>query len=740
MQARFQAKISPSCSTPIAHKTYSNKKSPGPSSSATSAIHGSQNKQQTRQQTINFEQIQLFSDDDDDDKSLLKAIELVEAAGLSRSRVCVISVISRDPLDQPIREQLVDAILSSSERNSNSSNKKKHTSNSRQQDKYDDREHRACHYNTSNLYSTSTTSTSKDELELQVTANIDPKANLIVLSLCSFLDTNKLISITEAIDHYLDTSESDAGLETSHGIAGLWPAWNQNLLKSLLILFILSHIVLFYNPQPSMDYSLIRIIKLLENLRLRSQSRITDLLETIASYQVFSPVWIRQARISCPRALFVCDISSFSVHPADLLTWKHELEDQIYNCLKKSNIIHKPSASNTRNQNSLPQSTQFATANVLMSIAEREDFVFVLTRYQEKSLKNNLTSREHEVLQDNLDSCKNNRSNSDNNVLSELLESLDFDTANTSMNKLHIDVVSTVQTTRPSGSRVKSLSVSDSSKQGNVTNPASIPAYQLNKFKKFIFKHINDIISLSEQQESNFASSGSSKGNASHPVPRSTLVLPRYDDFFHVLYKLKNLIFQKQNFNRDDSESNLTRINPWLQSDERRFIDIYDELNVDENFSNLHCSRIAKGAIEHYMCLVRGPVLPNEFHEAALSETKRRYLEFARGPSREHYLTFVAETCINYRDQNRNISNKAGEERLGGILRTYGSQNNLNKEMGLQNCKALPNKHEQVIITRRANGIKMASVCSCGRKSSYVITPADRKRKLERVDVQKLND
>lgn len=743
MQAKH-VKVSPSSSTPIACRLSSNKKAPSfsPSAGNTNTAHGQSHKQQSRQNTVDFEQINLFSDDD---QSLMRAIELVETAGLARARVCVVSVVSRDPFDESIGEQLVDAILTSNERVSYGTNKQQHVNGSKLSESFYKKEESM---KQNHLSSFTTTSSMRDELELQITAKVDTKTNLIVLSLCSFLDTNRLIAITEAIDHYLDTSESDAGLETAHSIAGLLPAWNQNLLKSLLILFILSHVVLFYNPQPTIDYSLMRVFKLLESLRLKSQSRITDLLETIASHQVFSSVWIRQARICCPRVLFACDTSSIQASPIDFLSWKYDLEDQIYNCLKKSNIIQKPLVTSHRNQqNSLNQPAQFMSSNVLMSIPERGDFVFVLTKFHEKTThKNNAIPKSHvkvPLVPDGNSSCINDNSSDSEDALNKLLNSLNPTAFNLTKRKSEVDVVLLYRNSSVKLSEHKTSDLSLSKKSTTSTaKPVNIPPYQLTKFKKFIWKHINEILSLNEQQDNNLAS-GSNKGTQTSAAVKASynLVLPRYDDFFQVLFRLKNLIFQKQRVDSDITELTLTRTNPWLQSDERRFIDIYDELNVDENFSRKHCSRIAKGAIEHYIRLVRGSALGTEVHEAALAETRRRYLEFARGSSREHYLAFLVEACIHYRDQNKSLPTKAGDQRGSSLIRAYGSQNNLNREVGFQNHKGgLFNQHEQVTISRRANGIKMASVCACGRKSSYMILPADRKRKLERVDVQKMND
>lgn len=610
----------------------------------------------------------------------------------STKRVCIISVVSRTALDSSIREQLVDAILSEK-------------GTKRQSDKLDKRNtpNSTPQYEVQDICDELSL---KDELEIQVTSRSNTNTNTVVLSLSSYLETNKLVSITEAIDSYLDTSESDAGLEVIHSLPTLWPILNQNLLKSLLILFVMSHIIVFYNPEPSIDYNLIRMFKLLEMLRLKSQSRITDLLETMASNQILPSLWVRQARLTCPRALFICDTTNMNL-PFDVLTLKHDLEDQIYNCLKRSNIINRQS-SGTKNQPTIV--SQMINSSALISIPEREDFVFVLTRFEksveskspgEKSVPKPPTS---ETFGHDIDgflrllSSPNSRCN-ETQVPLLCLKSTDSKFCNLTQSKI-----------------------------------LDLPPYQISKFKKFINKHIADINHLWEQQERQ------SSNSKHHSTMKPSLVLPKYDDFFQVLDRLKNLIFHKSDLD-ESSSVNLSRVNPWRLPDERRFIDIYNTLNVDENFSRKHCIRIARGALEHYIRIVRGtPVITSDIHEAALVETRKKYKDYARGPCREQYLTFLDEACMKYRDQNRGVVSKGNEAIISPIRQPIGFQNNINRE-GLPLLRSQTNnQNEHITIARRANGIKLATVCECGRKSSFTITPVDRKKKLDRVDVHKLND
>lgn len=177
----------------------------------------------------------------------------------------------------------------------------------------------------------------------------------------------------------------------------------------------------------------------------------------------------------------------------------------------------------------------------------------------------------------------------------------------------------------------------------------------------------------------------------------------------------------------------------WEQPDERRFIDIYDLLNTDKLFSELHCYKTRLAAFDFYLRHLPVPCQTVVAHEHSMEAAKKLYLNHARGFSSLSQLNKLCEQCqrhwqtLSHTKFHGDGANSAGPFRGANQPRSSSTSPN---EQVATNSKAKPN----LTILRRGNGIKMMTCCDCGHRTNYMITPVDRKKKLERVDIHRLND
>lgn len=643
---------------------------------------GCRNKQQSQVHS-QFDKFCLHSPND---ASLKRITEFVGAQSLNRFRVCVVTIISKDSLDESMKTHLVRSLQL------NQSNRPTFTKRISE-----------------NVLTSLDLQESEDyDVENQVVGHVDYRNGLILLNLTSFLEADKLYSLSENV-----AKQSSNEGNTRSAISDAWPKWNQNLLKTLLILFSISHIVVFYNPEPSIDYNLIHLFKILQTLRTKSQTRIVDLLETIASTQVFSPHWVRQARISCPRALFVCDTSylGVSIDNNDMTNMKQDLEDQIYLLLKKTDIILKPIGGQGVQQS-------------LLTLPER-DFVFFVTQRDLKSLGTGRPIRD----------CKETESK---DYYTELFKFLDLD--------INYDKIGqNITNTHDSDLKKQDSSPDDVQDEDNAQSLSVDPSQpKLGRhpiFWKFLHKHIADIQGLAHQDLDN-----------KHPYNRHLVytILPRFDDFFTVLLRLKCLLFPLSQSDeiRNTNQSPLAVVQ-WSTPDERRFVDIYDLVNDDELFSKRHCQKARIVAFESYTRAVQMPPFNETTHQSALESAKSLYLNHARGPACSLNFDLLIEQCNRHwlnlghstREDEKDVSrfNKSAGNRVATQSEVAPSTSNTNISP-INNSNYLRGSKSGLSVSRRLNGVIITSTCECGHDSSILVAPTDRKKKLERVDVHRLSD
>ncbi|ESO91360.1 hypothetical protein LOTGIDRAFT_228810 [Lottia gigantea] len=155
--------------------------------------------------------------------------------------------------------------------------------------------------------------------------------------------------------------------------------WEDNSIKhakTLLYLFSLSHIVLLCNPGSTFDIGYVKLFRILDMIRLKLQSSISEVLSEF----ILSQDWYTSARLCSPRVLFIFQTATFELsfddndslysktRPQKNLPIKKlqiNLEDQIYRILRKSRVI-----TNISN-------------NSLFAVPANQEFVYVHTKRED---------------------------------------------------------------------------------------------------------------------------------------------------------------------------------------------------------------------------------------------------------------------------------------------------------------------------------------------------------------------
>lgn len=143
------------------------------------------------------------------------------------------------------------------------------------------------------------------------------------------------------------------------GFLQVWPHFQTDLCKALLLLFHLSHIMLVVSPTPHFDLSNINLFRILDSTRQKLQPIIAECLQSLSSVP---SDWVQAGRPCSPRALFVFESYDRTISKERLQNSERQLEDQIYRILRKSRVITNISA------------------NSLFAVSAHNDYVYVSTK------------------------------------------------------------------------------------------------------------------------------------------------------------------------------------------------------------------------------------------------------------------------------------------------------------------------------------------------------------------------
>lgn len=139
----------------------------------------------------------------------------------------------------------------------------------------------------------------------------------------------------------------------------MWTDLQLDVAKTMLLLFLVSHIVVSIQPSIQFDVSYLHLFRVLDMARLKAEPYLTEVLSGIGS---LSKDWVKSGRPCSPRVLFVFESFGSESVRRNRLQYELYLEDQIYRFLRKSRII-----------------TNICT-NSLFAVCNQMDFVFIATK------------------------------------------------------------------------------------------------------------------------------------------------------------------------------------------------------------------------------------------------------------------------------------------------------------------------------------------------------------------------
>lgn len=179
----------------------------------------------------------------------------------------------------------------------------------------------------------------------------DDQNHVVFLHVVSALDADVLVELTRR--HHKDIHEK--------GFLTFWPDVQADLIKSLLLVFLVSHIVVVVQPSIHFDLNYIQLFQLVESARLKYQQQVSEVLSEICDLPVS---WIDAGRPCSPRLLFMFEAGSNQKSEVVKNRRKYELflEDQIYRFLRRSRIITN------------------ICANSLFAVCNQMNFVFISTK------------------------------------------------------------------------------------------------------------------------------------------------------------------------------------------------------------------------------------------------------------------------------------------------------------------------------------------------------------------------
>ncbi|KAI1297123.1 Protein SMG8 [Halotydeus destructor] len=177
----------------------------------------------------------------------------------------------------------------------------------------------------------------------------DSRNKVLFLHVLSTFDTDVLIHVTKNLSRDLNDT----------GFLQVWSDIESDITRTLLIIFIVSHIIVTVHPSIHFDTNYLHLFRVLDMIRVRSQTFIADILKNVPQ---LSSAWIDSGRPCSPRMLFFFESFDCEDVKTNLRQYELHLEDQIYRFLRKSRIITN------------------ICSNSLFAVCNQMDFVFVSTK------------------------------------------------------------------------------------------------------------------------------------------------------------------------------------------------------------------------------------------------------------------------------------------------------------------------------------------------------------------------
>ncbi|KAM3966969.1 LOW QUALITY PROTEIN: nonsense-mediated mRNA decay factor SMG8 [Aphomia sociella] len=162
----------------------------------------------------------------------------------------------------------------------------------------------------------------------------DEQRSVLYLHAVTYLDTQRLAALTEALDENSKTTEKDA--DAAHWLVASGELAADSC-KDIALLFHLCHIVVLSSPTSVFDLGYLQLFKAIDAYRNELSQRTITALADVG----LGGVWETHGRSCCPRLLFHFRRAPTPLRgaPAALKRLEHAVEDQLYFILRKARII-----------------------------------------------------------------------------------------------------------------------------------------------------------------------------------------------------------------------------------------------------------------------------------------------------------------------------------------------------------------------------------------------------------------
>lgn len=173
-----------------------------------------------------------------------------------------------------------------------------------------------------------------EDQEFVINGAYDEENQIVYLHLCSLLDSDFLIKYYKKLSEKWETKLCGDDFLAFHDEV------KSSFARSCLLLFYISHIVVFFHPGYILDTNYIQYFKAVEVLGQKLSGSISDQLRSLEN---ISRDWINNSRFCTPRVIFYFEKCPKSIRNVKKL--EHNLEDKIYYILKKTRIINTSGSS-----------------------------------------------------------------------------------------------------------------------------------------------------------------------------------------------------------------------------------------------------------------------------------------------------------------------------------------------------------------------------------------------------------
>ncbi|XP_052758161.1 nonsense-mediated mRNA decay factor SMG8 [Galleria mellonella] len=193
----------------------------------------------------------------------------------------------------------------------------------------------------------------------------DEHSGVLYLHAVTYLDTQRLVALTETLDENSKTTEKDA--DAAHWLVASGELAADSC-KDIALLFHLCHIVVLSSPTSVFDLGYLQLFKAIDAYRNELSQRTTTALIDSG----LDGVWESHGRSCCPRLLFHFRRAPTPLRgaPAALKRLEHAVEDQLYFILRKARIITNVCA---KSLFAIPKNEEFVYMNAEQSAGGARD-------------------------------------------------------------------------------------------------------------------------------------------------------------------------------------------------------------------------------------------------------------------------------------------------------------------------------------------------------------------------------